>query len=71
MDQVLANDCDHQVVVTHGGSLSWVIGAWIGLPIEATPYASFRSSSGRITVLREDDRFHNRTVVTLNDIGHL
>ena len=71
MHVVLARPSAHQVIVTHGGSASWVIGAWIGLPIEATAYASFRSTSGSITVLREDDYFHNRAMVTLNDTSHL
>ena len=30
-----------------------------------------RSSSGGITVLEEDDFFHNRTLVSLNDTSHL
>jgi hypothetical protein len=34
---------EHQVVVTHGSSLSWVIAAWIGLPIPPCAHASFRS----------------------------
>ncbi|MEV0698070.1 histidine phosphatase family protein [Saccharopolyspora sp. NPDC050389] len=63
--------CDHQIVVTHGGSLSWVVAAWLGIPVSACAYASFRSSSGGITVLQEDDYFHNRTLHTLNDVSHL
>jgi len=71
MDRIRSGTGEHQVVVTHGGSLSWVVGAWIGLPIAACTHASFRSSAGGITVLHEDDHFHNRTLHTLNDTSHL
>jgi len=69
--RIRSGEAEHQVAVTHGGSLSWVVGAWIGLPVEACAYASFRASAGSITVLEEDDRFHNRTLHTLNDTCHL
>jgi probable phosphoglycerate mutase len=71
MAHVAAADGEHHVVVTHGGSVNWVITAWLGVPIPACAHASFRSSPGGITVLQEDDRFHNRTVHTLNDTSHL
>ncbi|MCR6481697.1 histidine phosphatase family protein [Amycolatopsis sp. OK19-0408] len=71
MDRVRAGTAEHQVIVTHGGSLSWVVAAWLGLPVAACAHAAFRSSAGGITVLGEDDRFHNRTLHTLNDVDHL
>jgi probable phosphoglycerate mutase len=71
VEQILARDCAHQIIVTHGGTITFVVCAWIRMPIEAAGYASFRSTSGGITVLREDDRFHNRTVEALNDTAHL
>lgn len=71
VDRIRSAAEEHQVVVTHGGSLSWVVAAWLGLPVTACAYASFRASAGGITVLREDDRFRNRTLHTLNDTSHL
>ena len=71
MAQVAASGSEHQVVVTHGGSLSWVIAAWLGLPITACAHVSFRSRPGGITVLEEDGYFHNRTLHTLGDTSHL
>ena len=38
-------------------------------PIESLGYTNLRATSGGITVLREDDYFHNRQVVTLNSMG--
>lgn len=71
METITSRPCDHQVIVTHGFVLTFVIGAWIRLPLAAAGYASFRSTSGGISCLHEDDFFHNRAVVTLNDTSHL
>ncbi|KZB81619.1 histidine phosphatase family protein [Amycolatopsis regifaucium] len=65
MDSILESRCAHQIVVTRGGALTFVIAAWIRMPLEAAGYVDFRGSPGSITVLREDDYFHNRQVVTL------
>lgn len=71
MDEIVQRPCEHQIVVTHGGSLTFVVTSWIKMPIKAVGHASFRVPSGSITTLREDDFFHNRTVVNLGDIRHL
>lgn len=68
---ILSSPCSHQVVVTHGFALTFVVAAWIHLPLESAGYVNLRSSSGGITVLEQDDFFHNRTVVSLNDTSHL
>ncbi len=41
------------------------------MPIEALGYVNFPVASGSMTVLREDDYFHNREVVSLGDTSHL
>ncbi|MFD0629471.1 histidine phosphatase family protein [Streptomyces sanglieri] len=71
MDEILQRPCAHQIIVTHGGSLTFVVASWIRMPIESAGYASFRAPSGSITTLREDDFFHNRQVVDLGDTRHL
>ncbi|MGH3361640.1 MAG: histidine phosphatase family protein [Nocardioides sp.] len=71
MDDILARPCAHQVVVTHGFALTFVVAAWIRMPLTAVGYAAFRATSGGISVLEEDDLFHNRAVHTLNDTSHL
>ncbi|MFI7470640.1 histidine phosphatase family protein [Nonomuraea sp. NPDC049646] len=71
MDEILQRPCEHQIIVTHGGSLTFVVASWIKMPIKAVGYASFRVSSGSITTLREDDYFRYRTVVNLGDTRHL
>ncbi|MGY1456308.1 histidine phosphatase family protein [Streptomyces sp. SS8] len=71
MDEILRRPCGHQIVVTHGFALTFVVAFWIGMPFESLGSVSFRAPSGSITVLREDDFFHNRQVVSLGDTGHL
>ncbi|SOD62880.1 probable phosphoglycerate mutase [Streptomyces zhaozhouensis] len=67
MDEILRNPCEHQIIVTHGGTLTFVVASWIRMPIASAGYASFRAPSGSITTLREDDFFRNRQVVSLGD----
>jgi 2,3-bisphosphoglycerate-dependent phosphoglycerate mutase len=71
VEEALASRCSHQVVVTHGFALTFVIAAWIKMPLEAADYVNFHSSSGGITHLIEDDYFHNRRVAGLDDTSHL
>ncbi|WP_289020342.1 histidine phosphatase family protein [uncultured Ornithinimicrobium sp.] len=71
MEAITGRDCEHQVVATHGGALTFVVAAWIRMPIAEAGYAAFRSTSGGITHLREDDFFHNQQVVSLNSVEHL
>ncbi|MER7349725.1 histidine phosphatase family protein [Streptomyces aurantiacus] len=71
MDDLLRRPREHQIVVTHGFALTFVVAAWIKMPFEAAGSVSFAAPSGSITVLREDDFFHNRQVVAVGDTGHL
>ncbi|WP_228824564.1 histidine phosphatase family protein [Nocardia blacklockiae] len=63
-------DYDH-VVVTHGYALTFVITAWMRIPVQATGFASFATTPGAITHLRHDDYWRNRTLVSLADTAHL
>lgn len=71
MDTILTSRCQHQVVVTHGGSLTFVVASWIRMPLDSLDYVNFRAASGSITELCEDDFFHNRQVASLGDLSHL
>ncbi|MER7204015.1 histidine phosphatase family protein [Streptomyces sp. CB01635] len=71
MDEILQSWCAHEIIVTHGGSLTFVVASWIKMPIESAGYPGFRAPSGSITTLHEDDVFHNRQVVSLGDTLHL
>jgi probable phosphoglycerate mutase len=65
VDEILQNPCEHQIIVTHGGSLTFVVASRIKMPIESAGYASLRAP-GSITTLREDDFFRNRQVARIH-----
>lgn len=71
MDEILCRPCAHQIIVTHGFAQVFVLTAWIKMPFESLGSVSFRAPSGSISLLREDDFFHNRQLVSLGDTRHL
>lgn len=71
MDRIVESPCATQVIVTHGFAMTFVIAAWIKMPLESAGWVNFRSNAGGITHLREDDDFFNRYVMSLNDRAHL
>lgn len=71
MADILSSSASQQVVVTHGMAATFVLAAWIEMPVEAAGRVAFRFTPGGITTLEEDDFFHNRTVRELSFVGHL
>ncbi len=71
VDEVVNHDASTHVVVTHGFALTFVVARWIGMPIESAGFVNFRSSSGGITHLHQDEFWNNRSVISLNDTTHL
>ncbi|SEE38356.1 histidine phosphatase family protein [Jiangella alba] len=71
MERVLASAAEEQVIVTHGGTATYLVAAWIGMPLDAAGRVHFRVSSGGISLLREDDRYHSRQLTRLDETGHL
>jgi probable phosphoglycerate mutase len=70
-NDILRSHSKNQIVVTHGGSLTFIIAAWIKMPLESVAYVNFGAQPGSITVLKEDDYWYNRAVTTLCDVKHL
>lgn len=71
MDAILDADVSPQIVVTHGFAMTFVVAAWVGMPIDAVGSINLRATSGGITHLHEDDFFRSRQVAFLNDARHL
>ncbi len=71
MEEILRRPAEHQGIVTHGFTLTIVVAAWLGIPLEGAGRLVFPVRSGSITTLREDDFFHNRALVRLGDDRHL
>lgn len=60
------------IVVTHGGTIRMLVGAWLGLSEEALDYAHFAALPTGITVLLSyGDDGRERMVGRLSDIAHL
>ena len=71
LQRILASGAQNAVVVTHGGTATYLIAAWIGLPLEEAGYVKFKVTAGSITHLLEDDFFYDRQVVALSLVSHL
>ncbi|WP_429923242.1 histidine phosphatase family protein [Agrobacterium vitis] len=71
MDRIMSRPFETQIIVTHGFALTFVIAAWIGMPIASVGHVSFPARSGSITHLRQDDYWQSRAVLSLADISHL
>ena len=71
MEDILRSPAQHQIIVTHGMAATFVLAAWIAMPLDSAGQMAFRFTSGGISTLVEDDFFHNRTISRLNDLTHL
>jgi len=69
--ELMVDEAHDHVVVTHGFAQTFVIAAWLQLPVDAVGFVSFETSPGAITQLGHDDYWRNRTVVSLADTNHL
>ncbi|MFD3164920.1 histidine phosphatase family protein [Herpetosiphon sp. NSE202] len=71
METIINSAAQQLVIVTHGFAASFVIAAWIGMPIEALGSVAFQVNSGSISWLTQSTPFNNRTLASLNDTRHL
>lgn len=71
MSRVIAAPAEKQIVVTHGGTVTLLLAAWIGMPIESAGRVHLRTSLGGITELSKNSRNHSHAVVHLDDVEHL
>jgi 2,3-bisphosphoglycerate-dependent phosphoglycerate mutase len=71
MGRIQDSPGERQILVTHGGTSTLLIAAWIGMPIDAAGLVHFQVSAGSISVLRRDSRNFSRQIAQLNDASHL
>lgn len=69
--EILEHKNKEIIIVSHGFALTFIIMAWMRVPIENMEYCNFSSSPGGITLLHEDDFFNNRGVRYVNRTDHL
>ncbi|WP_148615339.1 histidine phosphatase family protein [Nocardioides rubriscoriae] len=70
LERIEAAGHERTVVVGHGGASSYVVTAWLGMPLESVGPVRFAFASGSITRLREKDD-GERSVQSLADTAHL
>lgn len=71
MGDLMASRNQDVVIVTHGFALSFVISAWLGMPIESLGRMRYCADSGSVTELDFDPDWGDRRLVTLNETSHL
>jgi probable phosphoglycerate mutase len=71
LDDILRRPAVNQIVVSHGSASSYLIAAWIGMPMKSTDRVFFPLTSGSITTLRRNDTHFSHQVVALNETQHL
>ncbi|MEM7015779.1 MAG: histidine phosphatase family protein [Pseudomonadota bacterium] len=71
VQQLIQQTPEEAIVVTHGFAITFIIAAWIGMPITATGFVGFDMSAGSITTLEMHEPWGNRLVTKLNDTNHL
>ncbi|TWD80014.1 putative phosphoglycerate mutase [Kribbella amoyensis] len=71
LEDILSRDAEYQIVVSHGSATSYLITAWLGMPMKSTDRAFFPLTSGSITTLLHNDTHHSHQVITLNETTHL
>jgi len=62
--RLMATPDESAIVITHGFAQSFLIMAWLKVPVENMDYGDFsRTSPGSVSLLSEDDTWKNRHVV--------
>ena len=63
LDEIIAKKDENLIIVSHGNALTFIIMAWLKIPVENMNYCSFQPSPARVTYLQEDDVLKNRNVI--------
>ena len=63
LDEIIAKNDENLIIVSHGNALTFIIMAWLKVPVENMDYCSFQPFPARVTYLQEDDVLKNRNVV--------
>jgi probable phosphoglycerate mutase len=69
--QIVSKPENYTIIVTHGFALTFVIMAWLKVPVENMDYCHFQPHSGGVTLLQEDDLFSSRSVAFVNKLDYL
>ncbi|MCC2686947.1 MAG: Phosphoglycerate mutase [Paenibacillaceae bacterium] len=70
LERICAADPNHLIIVTHGGTLGYIIAWWLGLTPEMLEKAYFPTLPGSYSLLHSNG-YNQRTLRQLNDTAHL
>ena len=65
---IASNNGEDIIIVTYGFAMTFIIMAWMKVPVENMDYCKFTLYSGSITKFCQDDFFSNRSMEYLNKI---
>ena len=71
LTDILMDSVENIVIVTHGFASTFVVMAWMKIPVEYLGYCNLPSKPGCVSKLVEDDFFGNRGVKYLCKTDHL
>jgi probable phosphoglycerate mutase len=71
VDKIVSRPDNNLIIITHGFALTFVIMAWLKIPVENMDYCGFATRSGGVTLLHEDDFFETRHVIYTNKQDYL
>ena len=63
VNEILDTQSGNIIVVTHGFAMTFLILAWMKIPVAHMDHGHFRPRPGRVTLLEEDEAFENRSLV--------
>lgn len=68
---ILRSPAPTQIIVSHASATSYLILAWLGMPMHATDRGFFPLKAGSITTLHHNASHHSHQLLTLNETQHL
>ncbi len=71
LNQIVSKPENYTIIITHAFALTFVIMAWLKVPVKNMDYCHFQPRSGAVTLLQEDDLFGSRTVTFVNKLDYL
>lgn len=68
---LLKKPVENVLVITHGSISTFLIMAWLKVPVENMDYADFSTNSGGVDLLTEDDVWKSRNLAYFNRLDFL
>lgn len=70
MERIYNSDDKNLIIVTHGGTLGYIVAWWMNFSPEMLAHAYFTGSVGGISILSRNI-FNQNVLLSFNDTSHL